>query len=177
MSHWLDLLLSHVQSSTNTFLRICFHLQILWEKPYRIFWLGLETIFSLVGIIPHICNLFYTTAIWGVEILHLKVHKFATKVVLRQISINYHPRTQIMKILMCTLNCESNYTLRKMARWVKHYTMCKIAEFITFFLSLKALSFKSPVENFILDSKLLHNQQLRWLWQMWGVVRHHQDLV
>ena len=27
--------------------------------------------------IPHICHLFYTTAIWGLEILHLKVHNFA----------------------------------------------------------------------------------------------------
>ena len=26
-----------------------------------------------------------------------------------------------------------------------------------------------PVENFTLDSKLLHNQRLWWLWQIWGV--------
>ena len=30
-------------------------------------------------LIPHICHSFYTTAIWGVEILHLKVRKFAKK--------------------------------------------------------------------------------------------------
>ena len=33
-----------------------------------------------VSLIPHICHFFYTTAIWGLEILHLKVRKFATKV-------------------------------------------------------------------------------------------------
>ena len=26
-----------------------------------------------------------------------------------------------------------------------------------------------PVENFTLDSKLLHNQRLWWLWQIWGM--------
>ena len=26
-----------------------------------------------------------------------------------------------------------------------------------------------PVEDFTLDSKLLHNQRLWWLWQIWGV--------
>ena len=68
--------------------------------------------------IPHICHLSYTTAIWGVEILHLKVRKFATKVASRQNSVNFHPRTQIMscvKIMICMLNCESNYTLYKIA--------------------------------------------------------------
>ena len=39
---------------------------------------------------PHTSYLsfFYTTAILGVEILHLKVRKFATKVALRQNSVN-----------------------------------------------------------------------------------------
>ena len=32
-----------------------------------------------------------------------------------------------VKIEICMLNCESNYTLCKIARWVKHNTMCKIA--------------------------------------------------
>ena len=68
--------------------------------------------------IPHICHLFYTTAIWGVEILHLKVRRFETKVASRKNSVNFHPRTQIMscvKIMICMLNCESNYTLYKIA--------------------------------------------------------------
>ena len=80
--------------------------------------------------IPHFCHVFYTTAIWVVEILHLKVCKFATKVTSRQNRVNYYPRTQIMncvRIMIYMLNCESNYTLCKIARWVKHYTMCKIA--------------------------------------------------
>ena len=65
----------------------------------------------------------------GLEILHLKVRKFATKVASRQNSINYHSKTQIMncvKIMICILNRKSNYTMCKIARWVKHYTMCKI---------------------------------------------------
>ena len=37
--------------------------------------------------IPHICHFFYTIAIWGLEILHLKVPKFATKVASRQNSV------------------------------------------------------------------------------------------
>ena len=85
--------------------------------------------------IPHICHFFYTTAIWGVEILHLKVCKFA-KVDSRQNSVNYHPRTQIMicvKIMICMLNCESNYTLCKIASLVKDYTMCKIYTQCAFF--------------------------------------------
>ena len=83
--------------------------------------------------IPHICLFFYTTAIWCVEILHSKVRKFATKVASRQNSVNYHPRTEIIncvKIMICMLNCESNYTLCKIARCVKHYTMCKIAHHV-----------------------------------------------
>ena len=58
------------------------------------------------------------------------MRKFATKFASRQNSVKYHPRTQIMncvKIMICMLNCESNYTLCKIARWVKHYTMFKIA--------------------------------------------------
>ena len=46
--------------------------------------------------IPHICHCLYTTAVWGVKILHLNVRKFATKVVSRQNSVNYHLRTQII---------------------------------------------------------------------------------
>ena len=49
-------------------------------------------------------SFFYTTAIWGVEILHLKVRKFATKVASRQSIVNYHPRTQIInyvKMIAC----------------------------------------------------------------------------
>ena len=74
-------------------------------------------------------SFFYTTAIWCMEILHLKVRKSATKVASRQNSINYHSKTQIMncvKIMICILNRKSNYTMCKIARWVKHYTMCKI---------------------------------------------------
>ena len=37
--------------------------------------------------IPHICHFFYTTAIRGLEILHLKVRKFA-EVASRQNSVN-----------------------------------------------------------------------------------------
>ena len=38
--------------------------------------------------IPDICHLFYTTTICDLEILHLKVRKFGTKVVLQQNSVN-----------------------------------------------------------------------------------------
>ena len=66
---------------------------------------------------------------WGVEILHLEVRKFATKFSSRQNSVHYHPRTQIMNCenYECMLNCHTNYKLFKIARWVKYYTMCKIA--------------------------------------------------
>ena len=33
------------------------------------------------------------------------------------------------------------------------------------------------VENFTLDSKLLHNQRLWWLWQIWGVIQSHFYLL
>ena len=121
--------------------------------------------------IPHICHFFYTTAIWGVEILQLKVHKFATKVALQQNSVHYHTSTQIrnfVKIMICMLNCESNYTSCKIARCVKHYTMCNIAHSVKK-ITLKALSFMYPVENFTLDSKLLHNQRFWWFRQIRGV--------
>ena len=32
--------------------------------------------------------------------------------------------------MICMLNCESNYTLCNIARWVFNYTMCKISHFI-----------------------------------------------
>ena len=38
--------------------------------------------------ILHICHFFYTTTIWALKILHLKVHKCATKVASRQNSVN-----------------------------------------------------------------------------------------
>ena len=53
----------------------------------------------LPNTIPHICPFFYTTVIWEVKILHLKVRKFATKVASRQNSVNYHSGTQIMNEL------------------------------------------------------------------------------
>ena len=58
-----------------------------------------------------------------------------------------------VKIMICMLNCESNYTLWKTAMWVKHSTMCNTV------LTLHN----------ILHSKLLHDQRLWWLWQIWGV--------
>ena len=73
----------------------------------------------------------YTTAIWGLEILQLKVRKFGARVASRQNSVNYHSRTQIMKCLktmIWNLNCKSNNTLLcKIARWLKNYTVCKTA--------------------------------------------------
>ena len=66
-------------------------------------------------------------------------HGFAS----RQNSVNYHSRTQIMncvKIMICMLNCESNYILCKIARWVKHYTKYKIAHSVKKFHSKHFLS-------------------------------------
>ena len=45
--------------------------------------------------ILHICHFFYTTTIWGLKILHLKVRKCTTKVGLRQNSVNLHSGAQI----------------------------------------------------------------------------------
>ena len=86
------------------------------------------------------------------EILHLKARKFGTKVASRQNSVNYHPRI--------------NHCVKLQGGWntkpcVRLHTLYKI--------TLKALSFMYPVENFTLDSKLLRNQRLWWLWQIWGV--------
>ena len=39
-------------------------------------------------IILHICHIIYTTTIWGLKILHLKVRKCATKVASRQNSVD-----------------------------------------------------------------------------------------
>ena len=39
--------------------------------------------------IPHICHFFYTHTFWGLEILHSKVRKFATKIYPRQNSVDY----------------------------------------------------------------------------------------
>ena len=55
--------------------------------------------------IPHISHIFYTTTIWGVEILHLKVRKFATRDASRQNSVNYHLRTQILNCLKLWYEC------------------------------------------------------------------------
>ena len=71
------------------------------------------SILSLLCIL-HICHFFYTTTIWGLKILHLKVRKFATKVASRQNSVNLHPEAQIHI---------SNYV------W-NIYTVCKIIHFV-----------------------------------------------
>ena len=47
-----------------------------------------------------------------------------------QNSVHYHPRTETMnsvKIMICMLNFESSFTSCKIARWVTHYHMWKIA--------------------------------------------------
>ena len=64
--------------------------------------------------------------------------------------------------MICLLNRESNYTL-------KHCTLCitQIAHSVKD--TLKLFSFVYTVESFTLDSKLLHNWRLWWLWQIWGV--------
>ena len=46
----------------------------------------------------------YTTAIWGQEILHLKVRKFGTKVVSQQNSVNHHSRAKL-HIVCNSLHC------------------------------------------------------------------------
>ena len=55
-------------------------------------------------------SFFYTTAIWGLEILHLKVRKFATKVASRQNSVKQHLGAQI-HILCVKLYTEFKITL------------------------------------------------------------------
>ena len=45
--------------------------------------------------ILHICHFFYTTTIWGLKILHLKVRKCTAKVASRQNSVNLHSGAQI----------------------------------------------------------------------------------
>ena len=70
------------------------------------------------------------------EILHLKVRKSATKVALRQNSINYHPRTKIkncVKIMIYMLNCKSNYTLCKIIRLVREGIKKKMSLLVGFF--------------------------------------------
>ena len=57
---------------------------------------------------PHICHFCYTTAIRGLKILHLKVHKFAS----RQNSVNYHPRNQSM-------NCVKTIIYTYVELWIK----------------------------------------------------------
>ena len=66
---------------------------------------------------PDICHLFYTTAIWDKEILHLKGCKFTTKVVLRQ-------------------NWGENFTL-----CVKFYTVCKAVSSSTIWKNLHLVKF------------------------------------
>ena len=86
--------------------------------------------FTICFTIPHICHLFYTTAIWGLEILHLKVRKFPTKIASRQKSKQRKLPFKNSNDELCEnydMHCESNYTLCKISRWVKPYTICKIA--------------------------------------------------
>ena len=58
---------------------------ILWD-PNRSFDISN---YVVLGIIPHICHFFYTNTFWGLEILHSKVRKFATKIYSRLNSVNY----------------------------------------------------------------------------------------
>ena len=62
--------------------------------------------------IVHICPFYYTTAIWGLEILHLKVRKFATKVA----SCKLHS--------VCILHFMCKITL------LKSYIVCKITLYV-----------------------------------------------
>ena len=103
------------------------------------------------------------------EILHLKVRKFATKVASRQNSVNYVPSKKSNHEL-----CESHeydmlvelrvkLHIRKIARWVKHYTM---------YMYKKEHSVKNYTQGTFFHvpcGKCLHNQRLWWFWQMWGL--------
>ena len=50
--------------------------------------IGIKAQFMSFKDIPDICPIFYTTKIKGLEILHLKLRKFATKVASQQNSVN-----------------------------------------------------------------------------------------
>ena len=93
---------------------------------------------------------FYTIAIWCLEVLHLKLRKFATRVDSRQNSI-----MNCLNTMIWMLNCKSNDTLCKIAIWVKHYTVCILYCIIASSVEVtlfRAVSFFYPVENFTLDS-------------------------
>ena len=74
--------------------------------------------------IPDICHFFYTHIFWGLEILHLKVRKFATKIASRQNSVIHHSvqnHTHSVKLhTMCKI-----HTLCKITHCVKLHTLCK----------------------------------------------------
>ena len=78
----------------------------------------LKSILRIEKAILHICHFFYTTAIWGLEILHLKVRKFATIVASPQNSVK-----QLMcKIILHFWNdklCLKIYTLSV----ILHFTL------------------------------------------------------
>ena len=95
-------------------------------------------------------SFFYTTTFWGLEILHSKVRKFATKIASRQNSVNlrqklpcdkncvnHHHTAEIdtMCVKLHTVwkitHCVYNYTLSvklhaecKITHCVKNYTLC-----------------------------------------------------
>ena len=99
--------------------------------------------------IPDICHLFYTTTICDLEILHLKVRKFGTKVASRQNSVNFYPGANECKIVHC----------------VNVHPVCRMTTCVYF----KELSFTDTLENFTPDWIFLHSQRLCWLWQISGM--------
>ena len=64
-------------------------------------------------------SFFYTHNFWGLEILHSKVHKFATKIYSQQNSENYTLCVRIHTVQIT--HCVYNYTLS-----VKVHTVCKV---------------------------------------------------
>ena len=75
----------------------------LGEKAICEYFVCYTTVFNFYDIyttpdichILHISHFFYTTTIWGLKILHLKVRKCTTKVASRQNSVNLHSGAQI----------------------------------------------------------------------------------
>ena len=92
-------------------------------------------------------SFFYTTTFWGLEILHSKVRKFATKIASRQNSVNLRQK------LPCDKNCVNHHHTAEIdTMCVKLHTVWKITHCVYNY----TLSVKLHAECKITQSVKLH---------------------